>query len=566
MRKILQEILKQTVQSLGDPRLNDLQGLSWLIERPKMESHGDYASNIAFELARPLKEKPLLIAQKIIDHLTDPKKIIKSATLAGGGFINFVLNESAWQESLKDIEAQGKGWFQSTGHQGLRINVEFVSANPTGPLHIGNARGGPLGDVIAALLERDGATVYREYLVNDVGGQVGKLGESILLEAQKIKGLQASFETQQYTGPYVAELATLALEKSFDFSKPETAKELSSFGLNVLREQVRDDVAQMGIDFDVWTPESEMLSSGKTAAVIEKLRQAGVVQKKEGAEWFVPPDSKESDALEDRESVLIRSTGEPTYFANDIAYHADKFDRGFNSIIDVWGSNHHAHIPRVRSALAALGYDADRFQVILYQYVRVKRGNEAVKMSKRAGDFVLAREVLDEVGRDAFRFFLLYRAPSSHLDFDLELATKKSSENPVYYVQYAHARIASVLEKAQAKGISLDFSKIDLKDLNLPEELGLIRALHDYPFEIQTALKHFEPHRIPYYLIDLSKRLQVYYSRSKEDARYHVLSQTIDTARAKLYLLTRVKAVLSDGLALLGISAPERMESLDEGE
>ncbi|MDO8644321.1 MAG: arginine--tRNA ligase, partial [bacterium] len=326
------------------------------------------------------------------------------------------------------------------------------------------------------------------------------------------------------------------------------------------------DVDGIGIRFDNWVSESEILSHGKTKAVIERLRKAGVVQKKEGAEWFVPSPVAGAEALEDRESVLVRSTGEPTYFANDIAYHVDKFERGYDHLIDIWGANHHAHIFRIRAALVALGYRPEQFEVILYQYVRVKRGDEAVKMSKRAGDFVTAREVLDEVGKDAFRFFLLARSASSHLDFDLDLAKKQSSENPVYYIQYAHARICSLLEKGREKGVVVDSLKVDLTKINLPEEIELIRSLHDFPFELQTAILNREPNRIPYYLVELARFLQFYYSRAKEDSRYHILSQPIDTAAAKLYLLRHVRDVLREGLSLLGVSAPERMQSLEESK
>ena len=527
------------------------------VERPKVKAHGDLASNIALVAARVTGRPTRDLAASLAAELKQ-LPILEKIEIAGGGFLNLTLRAAAWQESLREIDAAGDRWGRSDVGRGKRVLVEFVSANPTGPVHIGNARGGPLGDALASLLEASGFEVVREYYVNDVGGQIAKLGQSLMHWISPDK-----FPELGYQGEYVRELAERArneLKPEFAGSNPEAlAEKLGSFAIDQMMKEVRDDCTKMGIRFDSWIREKELLASGETGRTIEELRKRGVVVEKEGALWLATQD----EFLQDRECVLVKSDGQPTYFANDVAYHAGKFRRGFDRLIDIWGSNHHGHVPRMKSALASLGFDPDRFEVVLYQYVRVKRGAEAVKMSKRGGNFVTAREVLDEVGPDPFRFFLLMRAPESHLDFDLELAKRHSQENPVYYVQYAHARLASLFRKAAESGLAEGGPRatVALSRLTLPEEIDLIRLLHEFPDEVRRAAERLEPHRIPFYLLELTKLFQSYYTRAKEDPRYRVLGGDIDTTGAKLYLAKILQRTIANGLKLIGVSAPEVMEN-----
>jgi arginyl-tRNA synthetase len=353
--------------------------------------------------------------------------LLEKAEVAGPGFINFTFKRSVWQNSLLEIFASLATFGRSKGGQGKKVVIEFISANPTGPLHIGNARGGPMGDVIASLLQWTGHQVTREYYVNDVGGQIDKLGESLWCE---LHPEQASTEARHYSGGYVQEIAQAAqqkLGKKLSGDEAEQKRMLGRFGIDFLFEEIKKDCKDMGIHFDSYVHEKTLLISKATDEILNLLKEQGATQEKEGALWFVP-DGEGKDALEDRESVLVRSNGRPTYFANDIAYHVGKYRQGYDRLINVWGSNHHGHVPRIQAAVKALGHDPARIETALYQYVRVKRGNDLVKMSKRAGNYVTAREVLDEVGCDSFRFFLLMRAAGSHLDFDIELAKTQSQE------------------------------------------------------------------------------------------------------------------------------------------
>lgn len=553
LRKILDETFQAACQREG-----------WLasqahfeIEAPKVKEHGEYATNIALTLAKGLKLPPLKVAEILLKNLQDPVSLLEKSEIAGPGFINFTFKLSVWHHSLPEIFSSLPSYGRSDWGRGRKVVVEFISANPTGPLHIGNARGGPMGDVIASLLQWTGHEVVREYYVNDVGGQIDKLGESIF--CAQGKG-QAGEGERHYIGEYIRELAIAARDKIGPLTGNEIDQKrvLGRFGIDFLFDEIKKDCADMGIHFDSYVHEKTLLVSKATDEILKLLKERGATQEKEGALWFVP-EGGGKDALEDRESVLVRSDGRPTYFANDIAYHVDKYRKGYDRLINVWGSNHHGHVPRIQAAMKALGYDPGRIETVLYQYVRVKRGNDLVKMSKRAGNYVTAREVLEEVGRDAFRFFLLMRAAGSHLDFDIELAKSQSQENPVYYVQYAHARLCSIFRKAEEQGLKVP-PQPRLEKLALPEEISLIRLLHQFPEEVSFAAERLEPHRIPFYLLELARAFQAYYSRAKEDPRYRVLGSDIDTSGAKLYLCHILKEIFTQGLKLIGVSAPEVME------
>ncbi len=458
------------------------------LEKTADPAHGDYATNSALVLAKKVSKKPREVAEEIIKNISDADSILESVTIAGPGFINFKLKDAAWIGFLKAVSEQKAAFGFSKKGQGQKVVVEFVSANPTGPLHIGNARGGPLGDVISSLLQAVGYQVTREFYLNDIGGQIDKLGSSILARIGEIMGQgEVDKEAIGYQGEYVKELAQLAIDEQVK----QDVLALGLFGIEKITAEIKRDCDDMGIHFDTWVYEKDIVK--KTPAIIDSLKTKNVTQEKDGALWFVPQD----EFLNDRECVLIKSDGMPTYFSNDITYHVDKYQRGFDRLINVWGSNHHGHVPRVQAGVKAFGFDPQKLETVLYQYVRVKRGNDAVKMSKRGGNFVLAREVLDEVGKDALRFFLLSRSPEAHLDFDLELAKKTSSDNPVYYVQYAHARICSLFQKALEAGHKAPdgFKNSYIENLKLPEEIALSRSPLSFPELIDRSASEMTPHK-----------------------------------------------------------------------
>ncbi len=548
MRDQLKKMIEAAVS-----RLSSSDSVSVEIERPTAEQFGDFSTHVAFVLAKKMGKKPREIADEIQSAFVNSEGLIESVSVAGAGFLNFRIKPEKWIESLGEISKKGSRFGSSEFHKGKKALVEFVSANPTGPLHIGNARGGPLGDAISSLLEAVGYQVTREFYVNDVGGQIDKLGESILAHYQNLVGVAHTGKTELgYQGNYVEDLARRAYEKYGKNIPP--SDELGEFGINLLQTEISQDCLAMGIRFDSWVHEKEIIKK-KTPPVLDLLKKSGVTYEKEGAVWFAPRD----DFLADRECVLERSdSGRPTYFANDIAYHAAKYDRGFDLMVNVWGSNHHGHVPRILAALKVLGHDPSLLKTVLYQYVRIKRGAEAVKMSKRGGNFIVAREILDEVGVDPFRFFLLLKSPEAHLDFDIDLAKKQSSENPVYYVQYAHARICSIFKKAGGAG-QIDFDPEMIARLLLPEEVKIAKELLDFPWVVEKAARELNPHLVAYYLMDRTRLFQHYYDRAREDPRYRVVSDDPQQTRAKLFFVGCVRQVLRNGLGILGISAPEQM-------
>ncbi|MBI2083016.1 MAG: arginine--tRNA ligase [Deltaproteobacteria bacterium] len=529
------------------------------IERSKLKVHGELTTNLAMILAKERKQNPRQLAQEIVSHLSRHADFFEKIEVAGAGFINFTLKKSVWQESLKELATVDWRSLVTRSGEGKKALVEFISGNPTGPLHVGNARGGPLGDVIASLLQAIGYEVTREYYINDIGGQIDHLGAGILYEYLKLFGIDPGSEPPQYKGAYVHDLAEKAKEKFarrfIDTPREEAISVLGPYGVELVLEWIRSSCEKIGIRFDSWVHEKGILAS-ETNKTLQSLEAKKVVQEKEGALWFAPKD----EFLEDREAVLRRSDGRPTYFANDLAYHALKYRRGFDFMVNVWGANHHGHLPRMNAGVSALGFDPEKLHVVFYQTVRLKRGGEIVAMSKREGNLITVEEVVDEVGKDALRFFLLMRAAESHLDFDLDLAKRHTQENPVYYVQYAHARLASIFRKAENQGISMTADP-HLTRLDLPEEIELIRLLHEFPEEVERAANSLEPHRIPFYLLELAKAFQSYYARAKEDKRYWILGTDIDTTRAKLYLGAILKKTLAQGLELIGVSAPEVMDS-----
>jgi arginyl-tRNA synthetase len=533
LSKNLYSILQDLASSLG------VLDADFKIERPKDESNGDFASNIALVLAKKLNKNPYDLAVEISKTISLPKEFEKIEAVKPG-FINFYLSSEYITKSIATIVEKGSFYGSSDIGKDKKASVEFISANPTGPLHVGNARGGPIGDVIANVLTKVGFSVTREYLHNNVGGQVERLGEAIyftLHPDQKAEDYEI-----QYKGEYIKELSEKVSEEissENDLSQQEFIEKAGKIAVSILFEEIKKDSINMGIKFDKFTNESDLRNEVPEA--LSKIQK--YLKEKDGAEWFAPND----EYLKDRETVVKKSSGEYTYFASDIAYHNKKLSEN-DLVIDILGANHSGHVPKLFAVSKALGFDENALKVVLYQYVRVKRGSEVVKMSKRAGDFVTAGEVLEEVGKDAFRFFLLSQRSQTHMDFDLELAKKRASDNPVFYVQYAYTRISSIFKKAEGK-----FEGADLSLLKEKEEIDLIRKLLVFPSLVEDVYKNMEVNSLTSYALDLAGLFHKFYEANQ------VITKDSKLTSARLALLKATEIVLKNTLDLLGVSAPQEM-------
>lgn len=525
------------------------------LEVPKEKAHGDFATNISMLLAKELKMPPRKIAEAILSHI-EKDKLIEKAEVAGAGFINFYLANSYLYPVLKYIEEMGTDYGRIDLGKGKKVMVEFVSANPTGPMHLGNARGGALGDCLASVLEYAGFDVTREFYINDAGNQIEKFGKS--LEAryiQLIKGEDAfEFPEDGYHGEDITEHMKKYIElhgdKLLNVSSEERKEALISYALEKNIASLKADLEKYRIYYDVWFRESSLHKSGAVSDVINKLTESGYTYEKEDALWL----NCIKMGLE-KDEVLVRSNGIPTYFAADIAYHANKLrDRGFDLAIDVWGADHHGHVARMKGAMAALGIDPLRLEIVIMQLVRLVRGGETVRMSKRTGKAVTLNDLLDECSTDVARFFFNMRTAGSHLDFDLELAAREDSENPVFYVQYAHARICSILRVLDEDGIKVKaFSEINPSLLTEESEITLLKKLAELPEEIKSAALLREPARITRYVIDLATDFHSFYN----SCRVKGCGEELTAARLKL--IESVKIVIEGVLSMLKISAPEKM-------
>jgi arginyl-tRNA synthetase len=525
-----------------------------VVEPPRERRFGDFSSNIAMQLARVLKRNPRDIAHELAAIL-EKREEISTVEVAGPGFINITLPPSAWTAQLREIFQRGSRFGESDGGRGRRVIVEFVSANPTGPLHIGHGRGAAVGDSLVRLLRQAGYTVISEYYVNDAGNQMETLGRSLQRRYLELAGESLGpYPETYYQGEYLVDLARRLRDERgatlVDDACPDASLPLfTDYAARLILDGIRDDLAAFGIRFDNWTSEKQLFDDGRVDRLINELRERGLVYERDDALWFAA-----SRLGDEKDRVVVRGNGVKTYFASDIAYHRDKDERGFDIMVDVWGADHHGYVPRLTAALKAIGIDPARFVVILVQLVSLMRGDQPVAMSTRAGQFVTLREVIDEVGRDAARFFFLMRRPDTPLDFDLELAKSHSNENPVYYVQYAHARICSILRTAAEKGVAIpQEATFDLSSLNLEEELELIQKLDAFPVVVETAAAAFEPHRISYYVSELAALFHAYYNC------HRVVSADGEVTAARLVLVQAVKNVLQTGLGLLGVTAPESM-------
>ncbi len=525
-----------------------------ILEEPKAESHGDLSTNIAMQMAKTQRMAPRKIAEALIENLDDKDGLIERTEIAGPGFINFFIRPTAWHPILSTIHKQDDKYGQCDIGKATPIQIEFVSSNPTGPLHVGHGRGGAVGDSTANILSFCGYDVQKEYYINDSGRQIQTLGISVYLRGKELLGKTVDFPETCYQGDYIKDLAKELLEKDgkdiFEKAEADAIMPCARFAADKIIDGMRADLEDFGIRFDRWFSEQSLYDSGKVDADIRAFKEKGLVYEKDGAQWFAT-----SNYGDEKDRVVVRQNGQTTYFASDITYHKDKFERGFRKVIDVWGADHHGYIPRVKAAVEATGYNPDQFDVLLVQLVNLLRAGKPVAMSTRSGEFVTLSDVIKEVGRDAARFIFLSRHYDSPLDFDLDLAKKKTNDNPVYYVQYVHARIASIHRKVVNDGLNVSgFSPSDLLALDTSEDITLIKNLTRYPEAVKAAGTFMEPHRITFYLMNLAAAFHTYYNRHRV-----LCEDDLPLTRARLHLITAVQKVIRNGLSLLGISAPESM-------
>jgi arginyl-tRNA synthetase len=533
MKRDVYQLVKKTIP----------EEVSFDVEFQEDGARGHYSTSVAFAVAKKTGKKPFDVAQELVESLSKNQMFEKVE--ATHGFVNFWISKNTLYGELKEILKEKNEYGKNDMGIGKKVRIEYVSANPTGPVHIGNARGGPYGESLARVYEKSGYKVFREYLHNDIGGQIEKLGETLWYWYEKKQGREVVFPEGGYQGEYLEEVVSAAIQKHKK-EKEITKEFLTQFGLDYIFENNMNVLKRMGILFDFVQKESELVSSGKTQKAIDYAKKNGITKEYEGAIWFVPKD----EFLEDREAVIVKSNGKPTYFASDIAYHKEKFESGYDLVIDIFGSNHHGHVPKLQALTKLFGFDQDHFKVLLYQFVRVKRGSEIIKMSKRAGTYVTAEELLDEVGRDNMIFSLLSNAPTTHVDFDLDLVKQKSMQNPVYYVQYAYVRARSISEKA---GVFVMDEGIDFSVLSSNEDTMLIRKLLQFPEIIYMCAEDFEIHRLTRYATELARAFHNFYEKER------VVGEEDAVFRGRAALIEATKIVFENLFGIIGISAPESM-------
>jgi arginyl-tRNA synthetase len=520
------------------------------VEHPQNPEYGDYASSLALKLARATSLKPLAIAEEITRLMVTAPEV-DTVTVAPPGFINFTLKNEWLTSQVAEILKADDTYGNSDLGQGSRVQIEFVSVNPTGPLHVGHGRGAILGSTLANVLSATGYNVEKEYYINDAGSQIDAFARSLYARYQQGLGTSIEMPSDGYLGHYMSDLAQEIIdeagERFREMPELEVVSEIGRLGLDKMIKQLRADLERLGVTFDVWFSEQSLYDNGQYQEAMALLQDRGYIGDREGATWFF------STALgEDKDNVLVRGDGSPTYFAADIAYHYNKFiERKFDRVINIWGADHQGHVSRMKAVVSAFGIDSERLQVIISQMVTLRRGSELVRISKRSGDIITLREVVDEVGADACRFFFLSRSADSQMDFDLELAKKQSADNPVYYVQYAHARIASILRLAEERGI--DFEAGDVSLLSTEPELSLIRKMLLLPEIIEMVAATLEPHHLSYYAQDLATVFHGFYTQCR------VVSENEVLTKARLKLVAAARLVLAKTLNLMGMAAPEKM-------
>ncbi|MED4473901.1 MULTISPECIES: arginine--tRNA ligase [Bacillaceae] len=523
-----------------------------VLEKPKDKAHGDFAANIAMQLARIAKKAPRQIADEIIQHLDQSKASIEKVEVAGPGFINFFMKNDFLGDIIPTILEAGEAYGKTNTGKGEKIQVEFVSVNPTGDLHLGHARGAAYGDVLCNVLDAAGFEVQREYYINDAGNQIDNLAYSV--EARYLQQLGKDVEMPEdgYHGQAIIEIAKKIVaqdgDKWVDRKQEERIAYFKEFGLQSSLENIKNDLKAFRVEFDNWFSERSLYQDNKIADALKKLDEGNYIYEKDDATWF-----KSTEFGDDKDRVLVKKDGSYTYLTPDIAYHKDKLDRGFNQLIDVWGADHHGYVPRMRAAIQALGYPSEKFHVKIIQMVNLFEGGEKVRMSKRTGRAIALRDLIEDVGVDAARYFFVTRSNDSQLDFDMDLARSQSNENPIYYVQYAHARICTMLEQAKNKGFNIE-STYDAGLLTAEKEVDLLKKLGEFPQVVAEAAEKQLPHKVTQYVFDLATLLHSFYNAEK------VLDQeNKERTNARIALMKGVRTTLANGLKLIGVSAPEKM-------
>jgi arginyl-tRNA synthetase len=528
-------------------------GVEFVLERPRDAGHGDLATNLAMVLARLERANPRKTAERVLAELRLPPDVVERTEIAGPGFINFWLSEDQLAAAHRRILEEGQAYGRSTFGAGIKVNVEFVSANPTGPLHVGHGRGAALGDGISALLEWTGHAVAREFYINDAGVQIDRVAQSLWVRVRELAGHESAIPEGGYHGDYLRENAREVLEREgpgfADLPDVEGVRRCRELALRIQREEQDRDLAEFGVRFDVMSSEQAIYDSGRVERALGLLHDRGLTYESEGALWL-----RTTSFGDDKDRVLRKSDGSFTYLVPDIAYHLDKHDRGFDRAIDVWGADHHGYIPRMRAVLAALGLPPEFFDVALVQLVKVVRGGEEVKMSKRSGEFVTLRDLFEEVGVDAARYFFLMRKGASPLDFDVDLAKRQTDENPVFYVQMAHARLSGIFRTAERSAESVT-GALDLGALPAPQDAELLKKLTTFPEVVEKAAREREPHRITVYLHELATVVHAWYHHTRAVGA----PEGPPTEQARLLLARAARIVLANALSLLGIAAPDRM-------
>ena len=582
MKDQLQDLLKKCIQDLINEGLINEMPSKVRLDHTKDKSHGDYATNIALMLAKQAKTSPLELAKIIVNQLEDAS-FIKKTEIAGPGFINFFLSDASSTSIVSEIIELGEMYGKSEVGKGQSILLEYVSANPTGPLHVGHGRGAAYGATVSNLLRNIGFKVDNEYYVNDAGRQMDILTVSIFLRYLSLCGEQIRFPDNGYQGQYINDIAdNIVVESGESFKQSADivfenickdgieggdkeshidelivrAKDLLGdnfqtifqVGIESILGGIKDDLADFGVRFEKWFSEQSLIDSGLSESCITRLKDSGHIYKKDGALWF-----KTTNYGDEKDRVVVRDNGNHTYFASDIAYHLEKLERGYDKIINVWGADHHGYIPRVKASIGALGHKPDKLEILLVQFANLYRGGQKVQMSTRSGSFVTLEDLRKEVGNDAARFFYILRKSEQHMDFDLDLAKSKTNENPVFYIQYAHARICSVFRQANEKGFESNLEDANLSLLTEEVEKNILRELSRYKSVIESAAIQYEPHQLAYYLRDLATQFHSYYNACT------FILEDQDLTQARLSLIHAAKQILRNGLSILGVGAPESM-------
>jgi arginyl-tRNA synthetase len=558
MKKKIDDILAKTMQSCFEKGYLQKSLLpDYVIEIPQNSHHGHFATNLPLTLTSSQKRKPLEIARIIVDNLEDNRSIVEKAEIAGPGFINFLIKDIEWYRLLVTItDPEGQYGSSSIG-AGRSVLVEFVSANPTGPLHLGHGRGAALGDTISRILSFCGFDVVREFYINDAGRQMRLLGESVFSRWNQMRDPGYPFPEDGYHGDYIAELARNISHKT-DLSSLDTEKAVGlcqELGKDEILREIKQDLELFRVYFDVWSSERDIFSNGLVEKTLQEMEKRGEIYEKDGAQWI-----RTSAFGDDKDRVIRKNDGEYTYFTSDISYHLEKWKRGFSKAVNIWGADHHGYVQRIKSALKASGVNEKWLSVLLIQLVKLWKEGQEIRMSKRAGQYVTLKELLDEVGVDAARFVFLTKTHDSQLDFDIDMVKKHDSNNPVYYVQYAHARICSIFRKAESESISMtqDPEKV-VKRLVLQEEMELIRRMEEFPSILEDICLSFEAHRLTYFLTELAAQFHRYFNLGTKVPQNRIVTNDKELSQARLLLAEAVRIVLNKGLDLLGVRAPTSM-------